>query len=147
MRIRKFNEEFETELDTVYIKDCFESAFEDLINNEDEDIRVDLRVAEQEKESEAYGKWVSITIGNAFVNPSKFSTNSAEVMSDENKEDYQTTLDKFIEISNKKNEILQRVKRALDLIKIEYSDYRIKSEMLSSMFISIFPSKYSSRFV
>lgn len=135
MRIRKFNEEFENELDTVYIKDCFESAFEDLINNEDEDIRVDLRVAEQEKESEAYGKWVSITIGNAFVNPSKFSTNSAEVMSDE------TTLDKFIEISNKKNEILQRVKRALDLIKIEYTDYRIKSEMLSSMFISIFPSK------
>ena len=136
MRIRKFNEEFDNELDTVYIKDCFESAFADLIDNEDEDIRVDLRVAEQE--SAAYGKWVSITIGNVFVRPSDFSANIAEVMSEET----ETKLDKFIEISNKKNDILQRIKRALDLIKIEYTDYKIKSEMLSSMFISIFPSKY-----
>ena len=129
MRIRKFNEDLSNEIDTVYIAQCFSDL-------------TDAGIAElQERESAAYGKWVTITIDNMFVKPSDILENKAESMLGE------TSLDRYIEEFNNINLILQQIDSSLEKIKLEYTDYEIKAEIHNSMFISIFPSKFPSFFV
>lgn len=137
MRIRKFNEDLSNEIDFVYIAQCF-SDFTDV------DI-ADIR----ENVTGSGTKWVSITISpkpsdeketnwycaSLNVKPDNFLKNRTEVMSGE------TGLDRYMQEINKMSLILEKIHSSLEKIKIEYTDYEINFEILTSMYISIFPPK------
>ena len=117
-KIRKFNEGADNEIDAEYIRQCVA----DLIDS-------GLATVE-EKDSDAYGKWVSISISqfetDRIIAPTK------EFISRNN------SLKRYIDTQNKNNERLKEVNLALERLADEYPNYKISAENFTSIFIRIF---------
>lgn len=119
MRIRRFNESSEGEIDVEYIRQCFA----DLIDANEATVN--------ERESGAYGKWASISVSQFEIN--RIISPTRESVSVNN------TLKRYIDTHNKNNDRLQEVSLALERIADEYPGYKISVEMFTSLFINIFP--------
>ena len=120
MKIRKFNESTDKEIDAEYIRQCFADI-------------IDSGIATvEEKESAAYGKWVSMSIDLKDIK-SGMVNSSLEFIS------RNTSLGRYIDAYESNNNVYQEVKLALERLSDEYPDYKIKVEIFFSIFINIFP--------
>jgi len=119
MRIRKFNESSESEIDMEYIRQCFA----DLIDSGDAEVN--------ERESAAHGKCASISVSQFEVD--RIISPAKEFISRNN------TLKRYIDTHRKNSERLEEVGRALERIADEYPDYKISVEMFTSIFIKVYP--------
>ena len=125
MKIRKFNESTDKEIDAEYIRQCFADI-------------IDSGIATvEEKESAAYGKWVSMSIdlkdiksGMVNSSPEFISRNASRTL---------TSLARHIDAYESNNNVYQEVKLALERLADEYPNYKIKVDIFSSIFINIFP--------
>ena len=118
MKIRKFNESLDNEIDTAYIRQCFA------------DLEDSGHATVEARESGSYGKWVAISISqfetDRIISPAK------EFISRNN------SLKRYIDTQNKNNERLQEVSLALERLADEYPNYKISVEKHASIFIYIF---------
>lgn len=120
MKIRKFNESTDKEIDAEYIRQCFADI-------------IDSGIATvEEKESAAYGKWVSMSIDLKDIK-SGMVNSSPEFIS------RNTSLGRHIDAYESNNNVYQEVKLALERLADEYPNYKIKVDIFSSIFINIFP--------
>lgn len=120
MKIRKFNESTDKEIDAEYIRQCFADI-------------IDSGIATiEEKESAAYGKWVSMSIDLKDIKSGTVNS-SAEFIS------RNTSLGRHIDAYESNNNVYQEVKLALERLSDEYPNYKIKVDIYSSLFINIFP--------
>ena len=125
MKIRKFNESTDKEIDAEYIRQCFADI-------------IDSGIATvEEKESAAYGKWVSMSIdlkdiksGMVNSSPEFISRNASRTL---------TSLARHIDAYESNNNVYQEVKLALERLADEYPNYKIKVDIFSSIFINFFP--------
>ena len=125
MKIRKFNESTYKEIDAAYIRQCFADI-------------IDSGIATvEEKESAAYGKWVSMSIDLKDIK-SGMVNSSPEFMS-RNASRTLTSLARHIDAYESNNNVYQEVKLALERLADEYPNYKIKVDIFSSIFINIFP--------
>jgi len=123
MRIRKFSESLDNEIDAAYIRQCFA----DLIDSGIATI--------EEKESAAYGKWVSMSIDLKEIKSGTIGNmNSSSEFISRN-----TSLGRHIDAYESNNNVYQEVKLALERLADEYPNYKIKVGVFSSLFIKIFP--------
>ncbi len=118
MKIRKFNEGADNEIDAEYIRQCFADL-------------IDSSVATvEERYTGSYGKFAAISISqfetDRIISPAK------EFVSRNN------SLKRYIDTQNKNNERLQEVNLALERIADEYPNYKISVEKRTSIFIYIF---------
>ena len=119
MKIKKFNESTDKEIDAEYIRQCFADI-------------IDSGIATvEEKESAAYGKWVSMSIDlkdikSGMVNSSP--PNTIVLLLDSN-----TSLGKHIDAYESNNNVYQEVKLALEKLSEEYPNYKIKVDIYSSV--------------
>lgn len=120
MKIRKFNESTYKEIDAAYIRQCFADIIDSGI------------VTVEEKESAAYGKWVSMSIDLKDIK-SGMVNSSPEFIS------RNTSLERHIDAYESNNNVYQEVKLALERLADEYPNYKIKVDIFSSIFINIFP--------
>ena len=121
MKIRKFNESTDKEIDAEYIRQCFADI-------------IDSGIATvEEKESAAYGKWVSMSIDLKDMQDFWPKNNSPEFIS------RNTSLGRHIDAYESNNNVYQEVKLALERLADEYPNYKIKVEIFSSIFINFFP--------
>ena len=120
MKIRKFNESLDNEIDAAYIRQCFADI-------------IDSGIATiEEKESAAYGKWVSMSIDLKEIKTGMVNS-SPEFIS------RNTSLGRHIDAYESNNNVYQEVKLALERLADEYPNYKIKVDIFSSIFINIFP--------
>jgi isocitrate dehydrogenase kinase/phosphatase len=121
MKIRKFNESLDNEIDTVYIRQCFA----DLIDSGAANV--------EEREASSVGKFVSISISmfevDRIISPVKTSFVSKN-----------NSLMNYIDTQNKNNDRLQDIKLSLERLADEYPNYKISVEHFTSIFIKIFTS-------
>jgi hypothetical protein len=124
MKIRRFSESSESEIDIEYIRQCFA----DLIDSGE------AVVTEREKNPSSMAdckKWASVSVSqfeiNRIISPTKESVSG------------NNTLKRYIDTHNKNNDRLEEVGRALERIADEYPGYKISVEMFTSLFINIFP--------
>jgi len=120
MKIRKFNESLDNEIDAAYIRQCFADI-------------IDSGIATiEKKESAAYGKWVSMSIDLKDIKSG--TVNSSPEFISRN-----TSLGRHIDAYESNNNVYQEVKLALERLADEYPNYKIKVDIFSSIFINIFP--------
>lgn len=119
MRIKKFNENLNEEFDSDYVKTCFADL-------------IDAGAQVEEKESAAYGKWISIKIDfNSIGKLGEFGRVNLEFISRRNK------LNSFINEWESNNKILQKVKISLNLLSDEYPNYKVYSSQLTNSILEI----------
>ena len=119
MKIRKFNESTYKEIDAAYIRQCFADI-------------IDSGIATVEEKESAYGKWVSMSIDLKDIKSG--TVNSSPEFISRN-----TSLGRHIDAYESNNNVYQEVKLALERLADEYSNYKIKVDIFSSIFINIFP--------
>ena len=125
MKIRKFNESTDKEIDAAYIRQCFADI-------------IDSGIATvEEKESAAYGKWVSMSIDLKDIKSGM--VNSSPEFISRNPRNSVTSLGRHIDAYESNNNVYQEVKLALERLADEYPNYKIKVDIFSSIFINIFP--------
>ena len=125
MKIRKFNESTDKEIDAEYIRQCFADI-------------IDSGIATvEEKESAAYGKWVSMSIDLKDIKSGM--VNSSPEFISRNARNSVTSLGRHIDAYESNNNVYQEVKLALERLADEYPNYKIKVDIFSSIFINIFP--------
>jgi len=125
MKIRKFNESADKEIDAEYVRYCFADLIDSGVATLDE------------RESAAYveqwgnGKWLAmgidlkvITIGEVNSSP----PNTIVLLLDSN-----TSLGKHIDAYESNNNVYQEVKLALERLSEEYPNYKIKVDIYSSV--------------
>ena len=125
MKIRKFNESADNEIDATYIRQCFA----DLIDSGITTI--------EEKESAVYGKWVSMSIDLKDIKSG--TVNSSPEFISRNPNRSKTSLERHIDAYESNNNVYQEVKLALERLSDEYPNYKIKVDIFSSIFINFFP--------
>ena len=117
MKIRKFSESLDNEIDAAYIRQCFADL-------------IDSGVATVEEKDGFSGKYVAISISqfetDRIISPTK------EFISRNN------SLKRYIDTQNKNNERLIEVNLALERLADEYPNYKISAENFTSIFIRIF---------
>ena len=119
MRIKKFNEALNEEFDSDYVKTCFADL-------------LDAGAQVEEKESAAFGKWISIKIDfNIIERLGEFGGVTREFISRRNK------LNSFINKWDSNNKILQKVKISMNLLSDEYPNYKVYSSQLTNTILEI----------
>ena len=119
MKIRKFNEAQTEEFDSDYVKTCFADL-------------LDAGAKVEERESAAYGKWVSIRIDfNNIDRLGEFGGVNREFISRRNK------LVNFINEWDSNNKILQKVKICMNLLSDEDPNYKVYSSQLTNTTLQI----------
>lgn len=119
MKIRKFNEELNEEFDSDYVKTCFADL-------------LDAGAQAEERESAAFGKWISIRIDfNSIDRLGEFGGVTREFISRRNK------LNSFIDKWDSNNKILQKVKTSMNLLSDEYPNYKVYSSQLTNSILEI----------
>ena len=119
MRIKKFNESLNEEFDSDYVKTCFADL-------------LDAGAQVEEKESAAFGKWISIKIDfNIIERLGEFGGVTREFISRRNK------LNSFINKWDSNNKILQKVKISMNLLSDEYPNYKVYSSQLTNSILEI----------
>jgi hypothetical protein len=126
--MRKFSESLDNEIDAAYIRQCFADI-------------IDSGIATiEEKESAAYGKWVSMSIdlkeiksGTVNIYTEFISRKTSKAM-----EGFYS-LRRHIDAYESNNNVYQEVKLALERLADEYPNYKIKVDIFSSVFINFFP--------
>lgn len=121
MKIRKFNESTDKEIDAAYIRQCFADL---------EDSGAVASV--EERESAAYGQWVAISINLSPMTRGVVNS-SPEFIS------RKTSIGKYIDEYESNSNVFQEVKLALERLSDEYPNYKIKVEIYSNLFIYIYP--------
>ena len=119
MRIKKFNEAINEEFDSDYVKTCFADL-------------LDAGAQVEERESAAFGKWISIKIDfNIIERLGEFGGVTREFISRRNK------LNSFINKWDSNNKILQKVKISMNLLSDEYPNYKVYSSQLTNSILEI----------
>ena len=119
MRIKKFNEALNEEFDSDYVKTCFADL-------------LDAGAQVEERESAAFGKWISIKIDfNNIEKLGEFGGVTREFISRRNK------LNSFINKWDSNNKILQKVKISMNLLSDEYPNYKVYSSQLTNSILEI----------
>ena len=126
MKIRKFNESLDNEIDTVYRRQCFADLIDSGAANVEE--REATSVVRNVPE-----KFVAISISmfevDRIISPVKNSLVSKN-----------NSLMNYIDTQNKNNDRLQDIKLSLERLADEYPNYKISVEHFTSIFIKIFAS-------
>jgi hypothetical protein len=118
--MRKFSESLDNEIDAAYIRQCFADI-------------IDSGIATiKEKESAAYGKWVSMSIDLKEIKSGTVNSSSEFISRN-------TSLGRHIDAYESNNNVYQEVKLALERLADEYPNYKINVDIFSSLFINIFP--------
>lgn len=119
MRIKKFNEAINEEFDSDYVKTCFADL-------------LDAGAQVEERESAAFGKWISIRIDfNNIEKLGEFGSVAYEFISRRNR------LVDFINKWDSNNKILQKVKISMNLLSDEYPNYKVYSRQLTDTILQI----------
>ena len=119
MKIRKFNENADKEIDTEYVRYCFADLIDSGVATLDE------------RESAAYGKWVAMGIDLKEMKSGEVNSsppNTIVLLLDSN-----TSLGKHIDAYESNNNVYQEVKLALERLSEEYPNYKIKVDIYSSV--------------